>query len=664
MEHAVTAAARMGRVGAWLVAPLFIGGMVLFEQRIADSGRDDLLTLNSVSALPLMVANLSCWLVGVVLTWRVTHHVVGWLFLGLASAMTAGGFLDVYANDSLRAEPHTFPLGAYAAVGGDTIFVWWFLFVALILQLTPTGQPLTKPWARLTGITILSSFAFFVAVLLRSTPLEGENAGLVSPWAVPGLAGLLAGAGLVAILTLGLCLLTSAGVLLVRFRRSQGDERRQLLWLVGGVTPLPLCLAVSFASAFAHNELLAGASISIGIVALAVGAGFSVAKYRLYGVEHVVSGAVAYMLASAAIVAMYGAVTLALTRNIPGVRTSSTLTTVLATLAAAGVALPAYHWARDAVDRRFNRRRFDAVHVVKVGLQQDSPDLGALMIAALGDPTVRIIFPGGDSGWVAPDGSPVQPGDNVVVVARRGSAAARIEFDPKRTDRNIVEAVAQQAAAEIDNLGLRAELARKLQDVSMSRSRLAGAHLEERKRMERDLHDGAQQRLLAIALQLQSARVNGSPELLQQEADRAVVHLGIAVQELRDLANGLQPASLAGGGLRAAVEELAVRIPLTFKLDVIDRRFDPVIEGAAWFVIAEAVSNVVKHAGVDAVRIDVGLESSGLRVTVEDEGAGGANRRGRGLQGLADRVAALGGRLAIDDRGPHGTRVEALFPCE
>jgi signal transduction histidine kinase len=227
-----------------------------------------------------------------------------------------------------------------------------------------------------------------------------------------------------------------------------------------------------------------------------------------------------------------------------------------------------------------------------------------------------------------------------------------------------VEAVGHEAAAEIDNLGLRAELARQVEEVTESRARLAGAHLEERQRIERDLHDGAQQRILAIALQLQSARVNGADDALRDEVDRAIAHLGLTVQELRDLAGGLQPAALAGGGLRAAIEDLASRIPLQLDLDVVDRRFQPNLESAAWFVVAEAVANAVKHARTDQVTISVRNSGSHLDIRVTDGGVGGANPHGSGLQGLADRVAALGGSLAVCENAPHGTTVEARFPCE
>jgi signal transduction histidine kinase len=241
---------------------------------------------------------------------------------------------------------------------------------------------------------------------------------------------------------------------------------------------------------------------------------------------------------------------------------------------------------------------------------------------------------------------------------------ATIDFDAENGDRDTVEAVAHEAAAEIDNVALRAELARQVELISESRSRLATAHLDERRRIERDLHDGAQQRLLAIALQLQSAQVNGGESVLREEVDRAVAELGHTVQELRDLAGGLQPAALAGGGLLAAVVDLVSRIPLHITYDVVDQRFPASVESAAWFVISEAVANAVKHAAVEDVSIAISVECSVLRVVVADRGVGRANPQGRGLQGLADRVAAMRGTLLVSGNHPNGTLVKAELPCE
>jgi signal transduction histidine kinase len=356
-------------------------------------------------------------------------------------------------------------------------------------------------------------------------------------------------------------------------------------------------------------------------------------------------------------------VVLTLARTVPGVEPGSVPTTVLATLAAGAVALPAYRWGRDLVDRRFNRRRFDALRILRAGLEEAAPDLPDLMRRAAHDPALAVAFPDPDVAWVNLDGKPTATHGAFVDVGRPGGTAARIYFDPARVDREVVKAMAQLASAEVDNLRLRAELARQLEQTRKSRARLAGAHLAERQRMERDLHDGAQQRLLGIALQLQSARLNGDPTLLSRETGHAIDQLRTAVQELRDLAHGLQPQSLATGGLRAAVEDLAGRIPLRLDLAVVDGRFDQGVESAAWFVIAEAVANAVKHAGVDRIGVEVTAHDGVLRVTVSDEGVGGADPGGSGLQGLGDRVAALGGSLRVAGRDPSGTLVEAVLPC-
>jgi signal transduction histidine kinase len=132
---------------------------------------------------------------------------------------------------------------------------------------------------------------------------------------------------------------------------------------------------------------------------------------------------------------------------------------------------------------------------------------------------------------------------------------------------------------------------------------------------------------------------------------------------LLDLAGGLQPAALAGGGLLAAVVDLVSRIPLNISYDVIDQRFPASIEGAAWFVIAEGTANAVKHAAVDEVSISVTAGQAALRVVVSDRGVGRADPRGRGLQGLADRVSALRGCLRVSENDPHGTIIEADLPC-
>jgi signal transduction histidine kinase len=611
--------------------------------------------------VPYVVATIACWLVGVVLTGRAFEQPAGWAFLGLGTSLAWSGLTDVYTELALIWRPET-PAGPVAATLSDTSFVWWFVFLALVLQLTPPTRASSRFHRGLPIVTVASGVVYQVTALLRSTRLDRPHDDLISPWAVDHLSGLVAAVATVAVILVGLCLISSAVGLVRVWRRSEGQSRQQLLWLVAGALPLPPCVVVSFAVSYAGQPDAAGYLMSAAIITLAAGAALSVLRYRLYDVERVVTASAGYAIASAAVIVSFVVVVVVVSRTTP-IDASSQLPTILATLAGAATARVAYVWGRKAVDRRINRERFDAVETARSRLTAATPDLDELVTAALHDPDARILYPADGGTWVTSDGREVSPGREAVDVRRRGAVTARIEFDSRRSERTVVEAVAHEVAAEIDNVALRAELARQVELISESRSRLATAHLEERRRIERDLHDGAQQRLLAIALQLQSAQVNGRTTILRVEVDRAIAQLGLTVQELRNLAGGLQPAALAAGGLLAAVVDLASRIPLNVTYDVVDRRLPAGIEGAAWFVIAEATTNVVKHADVQDVSITVTCERSVVRVVVADEGVGHARPHGTGLQGLADRVSALRGCLRVSENRPHGTIVEAELPC-
>ncbi|HEX4698888.1 MAG TPA: histidine kinase [Actinomycetes bacterium] len=611
--------------------------------------------------MPYVVATIACWLVGVVLTGRAFEQPAGWAFLGLGTSLAWSGLTDVYAELALVWRPDL-PAGPLVATLSDTSFVWWFVFLALVLQLTPPARASSRLQRSLPRVTVAAGLVYQVTALLRSTHLDSPHEDLISPWAVDHLSGLVSAVASMAVILVGLCLIASAVGLVRAWRRSEGQTRQQLLWLVAGALPLPPCVIASFAVSYAGHPDVAGYLMSAAIIALAAGAALSVLRYRLYDVERVVTDSAGYAIASAAVIVSFVVVVVVVSRTTP-IDASSQLPTILATLAGAGTARVAYVWGRKAVERRINRERFDALETVRTGLTTATPDLDALVTAALQDPGARILYPADGGTWVTSGGREISPGPDAVDLRRRGAVTARIEFDPRHSERTVVEAVAHEVAAEIDNVALRAELARQVELISESRSRLATAHLEERRRIERDLHDGAQQRLLAIALQLQSAQVNGRTTILRVEVDRAIAQLGLTVQELRNLAGGLQPAALAGGGLLAAVVDLASRLPLNVTYHVVDQRFPASIEGAAWFVIAEATTNVVKHADVLDVSITVMCERSVVRVTVADRGVGHASTRGTGLQGLADRVSALRGCLRVTENLPHGTIVEAELPC-
>jgi signal transduction histidine kinase len=264
---------------------------------------------------------------------------------------------------------------------------------------------------------------------------------------------------------------------------------------------------------------------------------------------------------------------------------------------------------------------------------------------------------------VSDDGQPVAPEPGDIEVSRQGRAVARVRYDPRAVDRELAKAAAAEATGELENAGLRAKLSLQLAEVRDSRSRIAAAQLTERRRIERNLHDGAQQRLLALALQLRAAQLNGATGRLQDAVTAGIAELQAAVVELRELANGLHPAVLQDAGLGPAIDELAARFPVPVVLHAVDRRFTPEIEATAWFIACEAVTNAVKHASATRIAVDVSAENGTLMISVADDGVGGADPTGSGLRGIADRAEAVGGSITVHEGSAGGTTVTGELPC-
>jgi signal transduction histidine kinase len=216
----------------------------------------------------------------------------------------------------------------------------------------------------------------------------------------------------------------------------------------------------------------------------------------------------------------------------------------------------------------------------------------------------------------------------------------------------------------LENARLHAEVQAQLAKVKDSRARIVAAGDEQRRRIERDLHDGAQSRLVALALKLKRAqRGVADPELERLLASTAD-ELKDAVQQLRELAQGLHPPLLVQSGLAVALAALADRAPVPVTVDAGRERFAPEIEATAYFVVSEVLTNVAKHAQASRAFVAAHRRNGTLVVAVEDDGVGGASADGgSGLRGLADRIEARGGRLTLESPPGGGTRVVAEIPC-
>jgi signal transduction histidine kinase len=313
--------------------------------------------------------------------------------------------------------------------------------------------------------------------------------------------------------------------------------------------------------------------------------------------------------------------------------------------------------------------------LLRIGEAPGTERLRELLADALGDRSVQLAYWLEDEGrWVDGDGHAAElPGDDDPV-----SASTAVELEGRRVgviihDRSLCEdpelmrSVATAAALAVSHERLQAQLRARVEQLHASRARIVEAGTAERRRLERDLHDGAQQRLvsLSLTLRLAQARVATDPVAAGELVAAAQEELTLALAELRELARGIHPAVLSDRGLGAALEALAGRSPVPVRLAAMPGdRLPEAVEAAAYFVVAEALTNVVKYADASNATISVTRHNGTAVVEVTDDGVGGADpRRGTGLRGLADRVAALDGHLALDSEPGRGTRLRAEIPA-
>jgi len=311
--------------------------------------------------------------------------------------------------------------------------------------------------------------------------------------------------------------------------------------------------------------------------------------------------------------------------------------------------------------------------IVSLGAEAARGNVVNALRTALRDPSLEVAY------WVAeyetyagPEGRanklPTTDGRATTLIDREdGTHVAALVHDISlREEPELLGAVTAAAGFALENARLHAELRARLEELKGSRARIIEAAQTERQRLERDLHDGAQQRLVALSLELGllEQRFEGDADA-KAALDQTRREVTESLRELRELAHGIHPAVVTGHGLAVALKTLAARAQIAVRLTVdLDGRLPERQEVAAYFVVSESLTNVVKHACASSAAVEVRHADGRLVVEIVDDGIGGADtRRGSGLRGLADRVEALGGRLRIWSPAGGGTRVEAEIPC-
>ena len=312
--------------------------------------------------------------------------------------------------------------------------------------------------------------------------------------------------------------------------------------------------------------------------------------------------------------------------------------------------------------------------VVELGAPNASADLRGALARALGDPSLDLVFwfPA-EKCYIDGDGRTVMlpdedSGRRSTFVERDGQPIAVLLHDPVlEHNAELVHSVCAAAFLALENERLQAELRARLVDLQASRARLVEATDAERRRIERDLHDGTQQRLVSIAMSLGllETKLPGEAAAARPLVRETRAALALALAELRELTHGINPPLLVERGLPAALDELCRRAALPAHLELaLDRRLPGQIESAAYFVASEALTNAAKHSHGRETRVAVSDASHSLIMTITDDGIGGATTTGgSGLRGLADRVEALGGHFTVSSPPGRGTTVRAEIPC-
>ena len=654
---------------AWTCAALAAGALAatLALRAVDPAPSESLLSVLSVAviAAPALLA-------GVVIARGRPRNPVGAIVAALGLIAALDVMLSCWASAAVNGEVG----GAGWAVAlyqADWIPVFGAL--ALLLLLFPDGRPVSPRWRPVVWFAAGATLASFATAFIRADAFDDPYAGVDPPLGVASGAasGVLTA---VSLLALTAALVLAAVAMILRFRRSRGVERTQMKWLAAAAVLLPVAIVAGTVDGVLNDEptlitFITFVAVYVGLVTAVV---VAMLRHGLYDVDRVISRTIAWVALTLVLAAAAVGLALLVAEPLGGGSTAG------AAVAAVAVALafdPLRRRLQRAVDRRFDRDRSRAVERVDAFAEllhdgRGAPEgIEAVLREVLRDPGLRLlVWLPGPATYAGLDGVPEAappPGPGVAVtgVGRGEAPLALVVHDPRLGDRpGLLADVLRAAALPVEIARLRGELRGRLEEVEESRVRIVRAGYEERRRLERDLHDGAQQRLVALGMALRRVqrRLAGDAEAARA-IDDAVGDVAEAVRDLREIARGLRPGML-DDGLGPALADLARRTPLVVDVEAPEGRIPAEIETAAYYVVSEALANAVKHAGATRVSVTARRDDGRLLVSVQDDGRGGAAPEpSGGLAGLADRIAAHGGEMALESRPGEGTRLEVVLPC-
>ena len=493
--------------------------------------------------------------VGLLIAIRRPGNAIAWIML-LGALVLSVGAVDLLVSEgwSTQTDRATWPM----------LFAW----PIAVAYVFPDGRLLSRRWRWVAGAAVVSFVGFMSIALLDPEPFEKPDEAIRNPLLHNGIGEFLVSKGVWIPFWLGILASLFAGALAVvlRFRRSRGIERLQMKWLVWSASLIPIVLTLGGLSWFAFQGLIQTTLYPVLLlaeVAVAASVGIAVIRYRLYAIERLISQTVVYVMLTLLLVGAYVVITVLLGVAVGG---GSEWVTAVATLAVALAFRPLRSRLQDLVDRRFNRARYEGVRRVRdfedeVREGRRAPEeIGSVLAQALGDPLADVLF------WLPETEAYADPAGEIVSelppdgraqteITRGGARTAVLLHDPALLERrDLLSGVLAAARLSIEMARLRVELRLQLAEVEASRTRIVEAGYEERRRLERDLHDGAQQRLVSLGVQVRRLQrtLPREASILSPAFDQIVAEVGAAIGDLRQIAAGVRPARL-DDGLSAAL---------------------------------------------------------------------------------------------------------------
>jgi signal transduction histidine kinase len=687
-----------GRRVAWAIWGLTVALLAMWPFLGSASGglRDEL-----VFYIVVPVAVLAYATVGALITSRHPENRIGLILAGaslaFALSITAGDYTTLAVD-----RPDSLPFARWVAWLGRLGFALWLAPLPLLFLLYPNGRVVSPRWRPVLWVLLAAlgvNISLFAVTPGPMTTGFGERGvaianplGLPLAWEAP-VEGATELAGLVAVVCAGL----AAVSLVLRFRRSRGEERQQIRWLgyVGAVlVAVPLiALLIALVRTLLGVEVSEGGDV-VGIVAwlafflvllfgVPAACAIAILRYRLYEIDVVIKKTIVFgILVVLIMVAALGLVLVA-----SGPLSDLVADEALAAGLVGGVlgllVWPLYRISRRVADRLVYRGRSSSYEVltefsgrmsVAYGTENVLPRLAAVLGEGTGATRAVVWLRIGrdlrpEAVWPAGADAPTSPPDDAAPVAHQGEVlgALSVEMpanDPMNpTKAKIVRDLAAQAGLVLRNVAL-------IEDLRAASQRLVAAQDEERRRIERNIHDGAQQQLIALAVKLKMA-----DSLVGKDEERAHAMLADlqtettrAVEDIRDLARGIYPPLLADKGLGAALESQARKsaVPVSVETGGIGR-YPQEAEAAVYFACLEALQNVAKYAEATGATVRLAQANGTLSFEVTDDGRGfdpAGAQHGSGLQGIADRLHALAGELEIESAPGRGTTVRGRIPVK